>query len=107
MVHEVLSVRGDEGTDRCKHPPLFASCLGMLVQVVQDFEAGLEYAEAVLLKDSRRKGDSKEYLVQWSDGAADSWEGEDNITRALVSAFERERKASTASITAPVDAVPA
>jgi hypothetical protein len=79
----------------------------VFAQVVQDFEAGLEYAEAALLKDSRKKGDSKEYLVQWLDGAADSWEVEDNITRALVSAFENERKGSTASTNAPVDAVPA
>ena len=59
------------------------------MQVVADYEAGLEYADAVCIKDARRLGDAKEYLVEWSDGAPDTWESEDNITRSLVFEFEK------------------
>jgi hypothetical protein len=60
--------------------------------VVEDYERGLEYAEAEALLQVRRRGCSKEYLVRWADGGVDSWESEDHIPRALVSQFERAAK---------------
>ena len=56
----------------------------------EDFEAGLEYAQAVEILDSREvEGNcGREYLVRWTDGAADSWEDEDNIVASLVQAYE-------------------
>ena len=76
------------------------------MQVVQDFESGLEYAEAVTLKDMRRQGCSKEYLVEWADSSPDTWESEDNITRTLVSQFERQRRAMNTVQAQPVEEVP-
>jgi hypothetical protein len=83
--------------------PLIASSPGEAnaahapVQVVQDYEKGLEYADAVRIKGVRRAGDAKEYLIQWADGAPDSWESEDDITRALVTAYEQEAGAAQAA----------
>ena len=57
--------------------------------MVQDYEAGIEYAEAERITAARVKGDAKEYLVQWADGKAASWESEDNVRQAMVLAFER------------------
>ena len=62
------------------------------LQVAQDYNAGLEYATAVKLVGARKAGDAKEYLVEWSDGGKATWESEDNITRSLVTAFERSQK---------------
>jgi hypothetical protein len=63
--------------------------VSICLQVVQDFEAGVEYAEAVEILESRRKGDAKEYLIRWADGIPDSWESEDNVRQSMVLAFER------------------
>lgn len=67
-----------------------------MLQVIEDFENGLEYAEAESILDVREAADcAREYFVRWSDGADDSWESEDSISSALVASFEAERKAST------------
>jgi hypothetical protein len=63
-------------------------------QVVEYFEAGWQYAEAEAIVGTRGRGDAREYLVTWSDGAEDSWESEDNVARSLVSEFERARRAA-------------
>jgi signal recognition particle 43 kDa protein len=66
------------------------------MQVKEDFEAGLEYAQAERILDVREVDCAREYLVQWSDSAQPSWESEDNIASALVVAFEKDRKAQIA-----------
>ena len=67
------------------------------VQVIQDFENCLQYAEAERILDVRDADDcGREYLVAWADGAADSWESEDSISSTLVVAFEKERKSGAA-----------
>ena len=37
--------------------------------IVADWDAGLEWAEAVAILDKRRQDGELEYLVKWSDGA--------------------------------------
>jgi hypothetical protein len=65
--------------------------------VIEDFENGLQYAEAECIRDVRETDDcGREYLVQWVDGAPDSWESEDSISSALVTAFETERRQGAA-----------
>lgn len=66
------------------------------MQVKEDFEAGLEYAEATELLDVRDVEGScgREYLTRWSDGGAETWEDEDNLAASLVRAFEAERRRS-------------
>lgn len=72
------------------------------VQVIEDFENGMEYAEAECIVDVRDAADcEREYLVRWKDGQADSWESEDCISSATVSAFEAERKEGTPDDAAP------
>eukprot|EP00892_Ulva_mutabilis_P008942 jgi/Ulvmu1/641/UM010_0011.1 len=63
-------------------------------EVKEDFEAGLEYAQASEILDSRDVEDNcgREYLVRWADGAADSWEDEDNVVASLVQAYEAGRR---------------
>ena len=81
--------------------PAHALCM----QIIADYEAGLEYAEAVAITDARRNGDAKEYRVRWSDGSADTWESEDYLTRALVATYESGESAGTpASSTAEAQA---
>ena len=76
--------------------PQQQACVAWL-QVAQDYNAGLEYATAVKLVGARKAGDAKEYMVEWSDGGEATWESEDNITRSLVTAFERSQKEGEAA----------
>ena len=81
--------------------------------VVDDFDAGLDYAPARALLRERTRGDGREFLVSWErgggggegeggDGEAveDSWEPEENVAVALVREWDerkRERAAELAS----------
>jgi hypothetical protein len=68
------------------------------VQVIEDFENGLQYAEAEKILGVREAADcGREYHVRWSDGAPDSWENEDNVSSALVLAFEKDQKEGRAA----------
>jgi signal recognition particle protein len=57
-------------------------------EVIQDYEAGLEYAEAESIVDVRNRGDSRTYLVRWGDGYPDSWEDEENVSLDMIKLFE-------------------
>ena len=57
-------------------------------EVIEDFEAGMEYAEAVGIVGVRNRGDTRTYLVRWSDGYPDSWENEENVSPDLIRMFE-------------------
>jgi signal recognition particle protein len=61
-------------------------------EVIQDYESGLEYAEAESIIDVRNRGDSRTYLVRWGDGYPDSWEDEENVSLDLIKIFEESRK---------------
>ena len=63
--------------------------------VIEDYESGLEYAEAEAIVDVRNRGDSRTYLVKWGDGYPDSWEAEENVSADLIKIFEEERAAKT------------
>lgn len=69
--------------------------------VVDDFDAGLDYAAAAALLRERVRGDGREFLVSWEDeGTEDSWEPEENVAVALVREWDerkRERAAELAS----------
>jgi signal recognition particle protein len=56
-------------------------------EVAQDWEDGLEYAEADRVIDVRNKGDSRSYLVRWCDGK-ETWEPEEHVSGDLVFVFE-------------------
>lgn len=60
-------------------------------EVVADFNAGLEYAEAEEIVDVRNRGDSRTYLVRWKDGSPDSWEPEEHVSMDLVKGFEEKK----------------
>lgn len=34
-------------------------------QVIDDYEQGIEYAEALEILDMRQKGDSRRFLIRW------------------------------------------
>jgi len=61
-------------------------------EVIQDYECGLEYAEAECIIDVRNRGDSRTYLVRWGDGYPDSWEDEENVSLDLIRIFEESRE---------------
>ncbi|KAG7668790.1 hypothetical protein Ndes2526B_g00491 [Nannochloris sp. 'desiccata'] len=61
-------------------------------EVIQDYESGLEYAEAESIVDVRNRGDSRTYLLRWGDGYPDSWEDEENVSLDLIKIFEESRK---------------
>lgn len=60
--------------------------------LLEDFEAGLEYADGSKLLDKRTVvcGDvpTLEYLVEWSDGEEPSWEPESHVAELLVREYE-------------------
>uniref|UniRef100_A0A1D2AE17 Chromo domain-containing protein n=2 Tax=Auxenochlorella protothecoides TaxID=3075 RepID=A0A1D2AE17_AUXPR len=55
--------------------------------VMQDFEAGLEYAQGLEILDMRQRGDSRAYLVRWEDGREPSWEPEEHVTPDLIELY--------------------
>ena len=57
-------------------------------EVIEDYEGGLEYAEAESIVDVRNRGDSRTYLVRWGDGYPDSWEAEENVSPDLIRIYE-------------------
>lgn len=60
----------------------------MAKDVIEDFEAGLEYAAAESLTKMKRRGQERLYLVRWQDDSPDSWEFEDNLSPQLIADFE-------------------
>lgn len=60
----------------------------MAKDVIDDFEAGLEYAAAECLTKMKRRGEERLYLVKWQDDSPDSWEFEDNLSPELIAGFE-------------------
>lgn len=49
-------------------------------ELVQDYEAGLEYAEVESILDRRVDSEgNEEFLVRWSDQSLDSWEPRENL----------------------------
>ncbi|XP_015066013.1 signal recognition particle 43 kDa protein, chloroplastic [Solanum pennellii] len=58
--------------------------------LVRDFEAGLEYAEAECILEKREGDDGKgEYLVKWTDIEEATWEPEENVDPLLIEDFEK------------------
>ncbi|XP_055805864.1 signal recognition particle 43 kDa protein, chloroplastic isoform X2 [Solanum dulcamara] len=58
--------------------------------LVRDFEAGLEYAEAECILEKREGEDRKgEYLVKWTDIEEATWEPEENVDPLLIEDFEK------------------
>jgi signal recognition particle protein len=67
--------------------------------VIEDYDAGLEYGEAAKILKSVQKGDAREYLVQWSDDYPDTWEPEDHLPQHLIEDWEeRQRQRLLASM---------
>ncbi|CAL8470619.1 g10161 [Coccomyxa elongata] len=60
--------------------------------VVEDFDAGLEYGEAERILKSVQRGDTREYLVQWKDDYPDSWEVEDHLPQHIIAEFEERQR---------------
>ncbi|KAL3346809.1 hypothetical protein AABB24_025313 [Solanum stoloniferum] len=58
--------------------------------LVRDFEAGLEYAEAECILEKREgEGGKGEYLVKWTDIEEATWEPEENVDPLLIEDFEK------------------
>ena len=72
-------------------------------EVVEDYEAGLEYGEGASVINVRNRGDSRTYLVRWADGYPDSWEPEEHVSPDLVSEFEAGRRAASNGAAAASD----
>lgn len=56
-------------------------------EVAQDYDDGLEYAEAERIVDRRNKGDSRSYLVEFRDGST-SWAPEEWVSADLIHVYE-------------------
>jgi signal recognition particle protein len=72
--------------------PLWTHEKYVSAEVIEDYESGLEYAEAESIVDVRNRGDSRTYLVRWGDGYPDSWEDEENVSLDLIKIFEESKK---------------
>ncbi|KAL4422282.1 hypothetical protein ABPG75_008479 [Micractinium tetrahymenae] len=60
-------------------------------EVVEDYEAGLEYAQAEAVLDCRQRGTMRNYLVRWQDGYPDTWEPEEHVSPDLIALYERQK----------------
>lgn len=60
--------------------------------LVADFDAGLEYAEAECLLDVQHRGDSRQYLVRWQDDYPDSWEDEESVSPDIIALWEQQQQ---------------
>ena len=64
--------------------------------LIQDYEAGLEYGVAEAVIGIRREDEGKvEYLVKWVDTEEATWEPVENVDPDLVQEFERKQEAET------------
>lgn len=70
--------------------------------LVEDYEAGLEYGVAEKVVGKREGGGEgkREYLVKWVDIEEATWEPEENVDAELIEEFERqeEGKVSESSV---------
>ena len=72
--------------------------------VVDDFDAGLDYAAAKALLRERVKGDGREFLVSWEEDGnggektEDSWEPEENVAVALVREWDERKRERAAEL---------
>lgn len=60
--------------------------------VINDYNAGLEYVEAAQVLDMRQRGDERRFLVRWMDDYPDSWEPEENVSADLVKLYLEQRQ---------------
>ncbi|KAL4419209.1 hypothetical protein ABPG77_000603 [Micractinium sp. CCAP 211/92] len=60
-------------------------------EVVEDFEAGLEYAQAEAVLGCRQQGTMRKYLVRWQDGYPDTWEPEEHVSQDLIALYEQQQ----------------
>jgi len=58
--------------------------------VLEDYEAGLEYAEAVAIVDMVQVGTERKFKIQWSDNYPVSWEPEEHVPSDLIALFEQQ-----------------
>lgn len=58
--------------------------------IVDDWEAGLEYASVTRVVDIVQVGTERRFKVEWGDGYPTSWEPEEHLPPALVDLFRRE-----------------
>ncbi|GAQ90615.1 Chloroplast SRP43 Subunit of Signal Recognition particle [Klebsormidium nitens] len=76
-------VRWSDGTEDTWEP-----ATNIADDLIQDFEAGLEYGVAEQILEKRRRKKRTEYLVKWQDSEEPSWEPARNLDQELVKAFE-------------------
>lgn len=55
--------------------------------VIADFQLGLEYCSAGAVLERRRGRAGSEFLVEWKDGNAPSWEPEDHVAVELIMSY--------------------
>eukprot|EP00252_Welwitschia_mirabilis_P013199 TRINITY_DN2911_c0_g1_i1.p1 TRINITY_DN2911_c0_g1~~TRINITY_DN2911_c0_g1_i1.p1 ORF type:complete len:406 (-),score=87.94 TRINITY_DN2911_c0_g1_i1:27-1244(-) len=60
--------------------------------LVEDFEAGLEYGVAEKILDKQEEDGALRYLVKWADIEVPTWEPPENLDAELVAEFESARR---------------
>ncbi|MEW5297785.1 MAG: hypothetical protein WDW36_000969 [Sanguina aurantia] len=59
--------------------------------IISDYEAGLEYAEAESVIDVAQVGTERRFKVRWADDYPPSWEAEEHLPTALISLFQQQQ----------------
>eukprot|EP00884_Botryococcus_braunii_P011970 jgi/Botrbrau1/20774/Bobra.0156s0006.1 len=97
---EILKVRANENGSRDflvrwpdGHEDSWVSQGDVSQEVIDDWDAGLEYGELDCILKYKVRGDGKEYLVRWKDDYGESWEPEENIASDVLAAFHAEMAA--------------
>lgn len=72
--------------------PIWVDAKYVSQEVVDDFESGLEYAQAAEVVDCRQRGTMRKYLVRWQDDYPDTWEPEEHVSPDLVAQWEQKQR---------------
>ncbi|KAK9833510.1 hypothetical protein WJX84_006217 [Apatococcus fuscideae] len=56
----------------------------MARDLIDDFDAGRELAEADAIIEQRLRGDTIDYLIRWQDDMEPTWESEDQVSQHLI-----------------------
>ncbi|KAL4852722.1 Signal recognition particle protein [Chlorella vulgaris] len=77
--------------------PVWVDARYVSSEVVDDFEQGLEYADAECVLEMRQRGTMRKYLVRWGDGYPDTWEPEEHVSPDLIALWESKNGQPDAS----------
>ncbi|PRW45505.1 signal recognition particle 43 kDa chloroplastic [Chlorella sorokiniana] len=72
--------------------PVWVDAKYVSQEVVEDYESGLEYAQAEAVVGMRQQGTMRKYLIKWSDDYPETWEPEEHVSPDLIRQWEEQHQ---------------